>query len=115
MHYCIQATVVVFVNKNIHDNSPTIIQDLRQQLIDSLDNKLVEHLMFFGSTVRGTRSYWTKCRTKLTDMITQLGFPMLFFTLSATDTKWHDLHNVMPRNAHCRHLNEHHKKIENVI
>jgi hypothetical protein len=48
-------------------------------------------------------------------MITQLGFPTLFFSLSAADTKWPDLHNVMPKDAHSRHLNEHRKKIENVI
>jgi hypothetical protein len=88
---------------------------LRQQLIDLPDNKLAEHLMRFGSSLRGTRAYWTKCRTELTDMITQLGCPTLFFTLSAADTKWPDLHNVMPKNAHSHRLNEHRIKIENVI
>lgn len=43
--------------------------------------------MQFGSSLRGTRAYWTKCRFELTDMITQLGCPYLFFTLSAADTK----------------------------
>jgi ATP-dependent DNA helicase PIF1 len=115
MRHRSQATAAVFVKKNIHDNSPTTILDLRQQLIDLPDNKLVEHLMHFGSTLRGTRAYWTKCHAELTDMITQLGCPTLFFTLSAADTKWPDLHNVMPKNAHSRRLNEHRKKIENVI
>jgi ATP-dependent DNA helicase PIF1 len=83
MRHRSQETAAVFVKKNIHDNSPTTIEALRQQLLDLPDNKLVEHLMCFGSSLRGTRAYWKKCRTELTDMITQLGCPTLFFTLSA--------------------------------
>jgi hypothetical protein len=77
MHHHSQATIF-FVKKNIHDKSPTTIQDLCQQLIDLPDNKLVEHLMHFGSSLRGTRAYWTKCCTELTDMITKLGCPICF-------------------------------------
>ena len=51
MCHRIQETTAVFVKNNIHDNSPTTILDLRQQLIDLPDNKLVEHLMHFGSTL----------------------------------------------------------------
>jgi ATP-dependent DNA helicase PIF1 len=115
MRHRSQATAAVFVKKNIHDNSPTTIEALRQQLLDLPDNKLAEHLMHFGSSLRGTRAYWTKCRTELTDMITQLGCPTLFFTLSAADTKWPDLHNVMPRNENSHGSNQHRIKIENVI
>jgi hypothetical protein len=115
MRHRSQATATVFVKKNIHDNSPTTIEALRQQLLDLPDNKLAEHLMRFGSSLRGTRAYWTKCRTELTDMITQLGCPTLFFTLSAADTKWPDLHNVMPRNENSHGSNQHRLKIENVI
>jgi hypothetical protein len=110
MHHRSQATTAVFVKNNIHDNSPIKILDLRQQIIDLPDNKLIEHLMHFGSTLQDTRAYWTKCCVELTDMITQLGCPTLSFSLSAADTKWHDLHNVMPKNAHSRRLNEHLKK-----
>jgi len=71
--------------------------------------------MWFGSSLRDTRAYWTKFRSKLTDMITQLGCPSLFFTLSAADTKWPELHNLMPIHSHSRSSNKHHMKIENVI
>ena len=71
--------------------------------------------MRFGSSLRGTRAYWTKCQAELTDMITQLGCPSLFFTLSAADTKWPELHNLMPIHSHSHSLNENHKKIENDI
>jgi hypothetical protein len=110
-----QTTAAVFVKKNIHDNSPTTIETLLQQLIDLPDNKLADHLMHFGSSLGGTRAYWTKCHTELTHMITQLGCPTLFFTLSAANKKWPDLHNVMPRNENSHGLNQHRIKNENVI
>lgn len=68
-----------------------------------------------GSSLRATRAYWTKCRSKLTDMITQLGCPSLFFTLSAADTKWPELHNLMPIHSHSHSSNEHRMEIDNVI
>ena len=48
-------------------------------------------------------------------MITQLGSPTLFFTLSAADTKWPDLHTLMPRNSEGHSLNAHLRNIENVV
>lgn len=48
-------------------------------------------------------------------MITQLGCPSLFFTLSATDTKWPKLHNLMPIHSHSRSSNEHCMNLENFI
>ena len=110
-----QATAAVFANKKLHDKSRTTIEELRHQLSDLPDNKLVEHIMWFGSSLSGTRTYWTKCQSELTNMITQLGFPSLFFTLSATNTEWLDFHTIMPIHSHSHSLNEHHMKIENVV
>ena len=64
---------------------------------------------------RSTRAYWTKCRSELTDMITQLGSPTLFFSLSAVDTKWPDLHTLMPGNLEGHALNAHRRNIDNVV
>lgn len=100
-----QETASVFLKKNLHDNSSTTIENLCHQLSDLPDNNLVEHLMRFGSSLRGTRAYWTKFQSELTDMITQLGFPSLFLTLSAADTKWPELHSLMPVPSHSRSLN----------
>ena len=70
MRYQSHATAVVFINKHLHDNSPTTTEKLCHQLSNLPNNKLVEHLMQFGSSLIGTREYWTKCRSELTDMIT---------------------------------------------
>jgi ATP-dependent DNA helicase PIF1 len=47
-------------------------------------------------SVRGTRPYWFMEGAKLTDMITQIGTPTLFYTLSMADLSWPDLHRLMP-------------------
>ena len=52
-----QATAAIFPKKHLHDNSPTTVEELRHQLFDLPDNKLAEHLMWFGSYLRGTRAY----------------------------------------------------------
>ena len=74
---------------------PTTIEDLCIHLQDIPTDKLPEHVMRFGAHLRGTKAYWTLRRSELTNMITQLQCPTLFFTLSAADTKWPDLHVVM--------------------
>jgi len=60
------------------------------------DEQLAEQVMRFGSSLHGTRSFWHKDKNELTDMISQLDCPTFFFTLSAVDTKWPDLHAIMP-------------------
>ena len=88
---------------------------MRQQLYDLLKNKLAEKLMHFGSFLRGSRGYWTKCHSELINIINQWGCPTLFFTFSAVDTKWPDLHSVMPSRRDSDRQSEHARNIQNVI
>jgi hypothetical protein len=48
-------------------------------------------------------------------MITQLQCPTLFFTLSATDTKWSDLHAVMQKGRPLDPMLHQHWRTHNVI
>lgn len=57
---------------------------------------LANRLMYFGSTLRGIRSYWMKSHAELSDLLHQIGSPTIFFTLSAADMYWPDLHALMP-------------------
>ena len=91
-----QATTSFLVKKNLEDNFCTTIHDLNNHLNQFPSEKISNHLMCLGSSLRETRSFWHKSRNELTYMISQLGCPTLFFTLSATDTKWPDLHVIMP-------------------
>jgi len=48
-------------------------------------------------------------------MITQIGSSTFFFTLSAVDTKWHDLHMIMLANVHSNSDNHFQWRIQNII
>lgn len=115
MQHRSQGTTWFFFKKNINENVPATIRALRQQLYDFLNNKSAEKVMHFGSCLRGTRAYWTKSCSELIDMTNHLGWPTLSFTSIATDTKWPDLHSLMPSITGCHQQEEQAKKIQNVI
>ena len=48
-------------------------------------------------------------------MVIQLGCPTLFFTLSAADTKWADLQNVMPSTTPSSQHGAGKKRLQNII
>jgi hypothetical protein len=98
MHHCAQAIAFVFVKKNIEENFPTIIIDLNICLEHFPGDKLAEKLMCFEASLHGTRSFWHKSRNEIIDMISYLGRPTFLFTLSAIDTKYLELHAIMPDN-----------------
>ena len=52
--------------------------------------------MRFGTVLRGTHAYYSKCRQELFDLIQHIGCPTILFTLSAADMRWSDLHKLMP-------------------
>ena len=72
------------------------MEELRQHLQNLPDSILGERLMRFGMVLRGTRAYWRKCRQELSNLIQQIGCPTIFFTLSAVDMHWPNLHKSMP-------------------
>ena len=57
--------------------------------------------MRYGEGLRGTRQFWTARRHELTDMIKQIGHQgLIFFTFSAADLHWPELHKLMEREEH---------------
>ena len=96
MRHQSNATASVFFKINLEDTLPPTILELVNQLQDIPNQKIGERIARFGSSLRGTRSYWKKSRPKLTNMINQQGTPTFFFTLSAADTKWPDLNAMIP-------------------
>ncbi|XP_059076743.1 uncharacterized protein LOC131876007 [Cryptomeria japonica] len=71
--------------------------------------------MCFAASLQGTRAYWKRSRKDLTIMIHQLGAPTLFFTLSAADTKWPELHKLFPPNLSPEFQSTKKQFIENII
>lgn len=67
-----------------------------QALLQEGDNQLSNKMIRYGGSLHGTRAYWLQRRQELMDMIRIKGAPHLFFTLSAADLQWPDLHRRMP-------------------
>ena len=96
MRHRSNATAFVFVKTNLEDTLPPTILELVNQLQDMPNDKISDRVARFGSSLCRTCSYWNKSKTELTNMINQQGTPTFFFTLSAIDTKWPDLHARRP-------------------
>ena len=115
MRHGSQSIASIFIKKNIEDNFPTTISELNNCLEQTPSDKLPDQIMHFGATLHGTWSFWQKSKNILTDMISQLGWPTFFFTLSATNTKWPDLHAVMPRTPPTSFRKHQQWRIQNII
>jgi len=82
----------IFVKKNEEFENITV-QELKDRLPDNPN--LMKKIMFQGSNLRGTKSYWHARCGELKDMIEQLSLPTLFITLSAADLHWPDLFRLL--------------------
>ena len=115
MRHRSNSTASIFVKKNIEDTLPLIVHELVNQLQDMPNDKIGERVTRFGSSLRGTRSYWNNNRAEPTNMINQQGAPTFFFTLSAADTKCPDLHALIPGKAPNDSGQVYQWKVHNII
>lgn len=69
------------------------VQTIRQLMIDN--PHFLSKIMVFAANLRSTRPYWAQRTSELLDMVTQLGCPTIFFTLSAADYHWPDLFRLL--------------------
>jgi hypothetical protein len=84
-------------SRDVGNHNMTVAQ-LRAALHEKSGHILSSKIVRCLQTVRGTRPYWHMEGGKLRDMITQIGTPTLFYTLSMADLSWPDLHRLMPEN-----------------
>lgn len=85
----------IYVKQNLEDDQLEVA-DI-QEMIASGDKKLADRIMRYGEGLRGTRQFWMARRCELSDMIKQIGHQgMIFFTFSAADLHWPELHKLMP-------------------
>jgi ATP-dependent DNA helicase PIF1 len=85
----------IFV-KQQHDAAKLTAADI-QMMLEEGDHQVVSKMMRYGAKLRGTRAYWLARRHELMDMIRTRTLPHAFFTLSAADLQWPDLHRHMPK------------------
>lgn len=80
----------VFVRRNLAGKT---MDDLKTLL--HANKNLSNQIMFYGSSIRGTKAYWFKRCGELLAMVDQLDTPTVFFTLSAADLHWPDLFRLL--------------------
>lgn len=80
----------VFV-KQQHDAGQLTAADIWAMLAEG-DQHIINQMIRYGANLRGTRAYWTARRHELMDFIQKKGTPEMFWTLSAADLQWPDLH-----------------------
>ena len=85
----------IYVKQNLEDDQLEVA-DI-QEMIAGGDKKLADRIMRYGVGLRETRQFWMARRNELSDMIKQIGHRgMIFFTFSAADLYWPELHKLMP-------------------
>lgn len=81
----------VFVKNNNAFRSANALE-MREMLRQN--HLLAKEIMFYGSSLRGTRPFWFKRCGELLDTVHQLKTPVAFATLSAADYHWPDLYRL---------------------
>lgn len=83
----------IYVRQNPHDGHLSV-DELRDMIHHNSEN-LSNRVLHFGSSLRGTRQFWQRQRSRLTAMVETLGLPTAFFTLSAADLQWPELAHLL--------------------
>jgi ATP-dependent DNA helicase PIF1 len=80
------------------DERQWTIETVRQAIADGQGDQLAGRISRYAADLEGTRPFWTDARGNLLAQIRDptCGPPHLFFTFSAADVQWPDLHRLMP-------------------
>ena len=85
----------IYIKQNLKDEQIDV-SDI-QNMIANGDKHLADRIMRYGEGLHGSRQFWIARRYELSDLIKQIGHQgLLFFTFSAADFYWQELHNLMP-------------------
>ena len=90
----------IYLTQNPEDANLTT-EELRQMVGQMTANHLMNRLQRYVAKLQGTKQYWYQRYQELKALITQKGAPTFFFTFSAADNYWPDLHRLLqePNNA----------------
>lgn len=68
--------------------------------------KLGKDIMVYSSNIRTSREYWMSRSSELQAMVTTLGLPSIFFSLSAADFHWPRLFDLLKESSGRSNLTE---------
>ena len=79
----------IYVHQHPHD-AQLSIEELRD-MVGREGEAFSNRVLHYATSLRGTRQYWFKQRSRLIAMVDTLGLPTVFFTHSAADLQWPEL------------------------
>ena len=86
----------VYLKQHPNDAALTL-QQLKNMVDTSASEQLLSRLHKYVSKVQGTKQYWYQRSLELKALIQTKGAPTFFWTVSAADTYWPELHvNLLP-------------------
>ena len=95
----------IYVHQNHHDEHLSV-DELRHKISSNSGEILSSKVLHFGASLRSTRQFWLKQKSRLTAMVDTLGLSTVFFTHSAADLQWPELARLLgvddPENSFSR-------------
>ena len=91
----------VYVKQKLRDKQLNVT-DIREMIYNG-DKQMADRIMRYGEGIRESQQFWMARRNELSNLIKQIGHQgLLFFTFSAADLHWPELHNLMPGGENVR-------------
>ena len=90
----------IYLTQNPNDANLTT-EELRQMVGQMTAGHLINRVQRYVAKIQGTKQFWYQRYQELKALIKQKGAPTFFFTFSAADNYWPDLHRLLqePNNA----------------
>ena len=79
----------IYVRQHPRDAQLTV--DELRDMVGHQGEAFSNRVLHFASSLRGTRQYWFRQRSRLIAMVDTIGLPTVFFTHSAADLQWPEL------------------------
>ena len=96
-----------FLKQNPGEANLTL-EDLQQMLMSDSYEIVMKKLLRYAKNVTGTNAYWHEAKEQLKAIISQMGPPTIFWTLSCADLHWPEFHSLLSlkRNPDYQYLRD---------
>jgi len=74
-----------------HPGDAQLTVDELRDMVGREGEAFSNRVLHYAASLRGTRQYWFRQRSRLISMVDTLGLPTIFFTHSAADLQWPEL------------------------
>ena len=74
-----------------HPGDGQLSLDELRDMVGRQGEAFSSRVLHYASSLRGTKQYWQRQRSRLLSMVDTLGLPTIFFTHSAADLQWPEL------------------------